>query len=145
MMFERAFRDSENCLPMSKGIDVISMGGVALRRSLQVCAALQRPAAALRDNDGKTKAHWQSRFAADLEAGVRELFIGDPALGHTLEPQILDVNGDGTIRAILGYDGDKTTREWMSENKTEAALRIADSSETIAFPQYVLDAIEFCK
>jgi putative ATP-dependent endonuclease of OLD family len=145
MVFERAFRDKHGSTPISLGVDVISMRGVALKRSLQLCAALGRRVAALRDNDGKTPSHWREQCSDYLENGVRELFIGEPQDGFTLEPQILKINDDAVVRAILAYTGDKTTLAWMTDNKTEAALRIAESTTHINFPQYVLDAVEFAK
>lgn len=143
MLFERAFVDKYGVTPISRGVDVISMGGVALGRSLAVCAALGRRVAALRDNDGKTADHWQALYAKYLEDGVRELFIGDPTLGRTLEPQLIHANGEPHLRTALGYTGDKTVAAYMTDNKTEAALRIAESATAVKFPQYLLDAIEF--
>jgi len=145
MIFVRAFTDGQGSSPISQGIDVISTQGVAFKRSLQLCAALGRKVAALRDNDGKAPDHWHDLYSETLESGVRQLFIGDQAAGHTLETQILNVNGDADVRAILQYMGDKKTLEWMTDNKTDAALRIAESDTVINHPQYVMDAIEFIK
>ncbi len=143
MIFERAVVDKHNTAPISRGIDVISMRGVALSRSLQLCAALDRRVAALRDNDTQEPSHWEAPLAQWLEPGLRQLFIGPPSAGATLEPQILGVNDDADVRRVLAYNGTLTTLDWMTSNKTEAALRIAESPETINFPQYILDAIEF--
>ncbi|WP_328995786.1 AAA family ATPase [Kribbella sp. NBC_01245] len=143
MLFERAFLDEHGVTPISRGVDVISMGGVALGRSLAVCAALGRRVAALRDNDGKTADHWKALYTEYLEDGVRELFIGDPMDGTTLEPQLIKANGEAHVRTALGYTGAKTVAAYMTDNKTEAALRIAESTTHVKFPPYLLDAIEF--
>lgn len=143
MLFERAFRDKHHATPISRGIDVISMHGVALSRSLQLSATLGRRVAALRDNDDQEPSHWMEPVAEYLEEGVRELFIGNPSEGATLEPQILHVNDDADLRNVLGYTGRLTTLDWMTSNKTEAALRIAESETSIKYPQYFLDAVEF--
>ncbi|WP_053460651.1 MULTISPECIES: ATP-dependent endonuclease [Xenorhabdus] len=52
IIFERIFRDNYGKRPMELGIDVISMRGLSLGRCLELCAALDKPVAALRDNDG---------------------------------------------------------------------------------------------
>lgn len=144
MLFGRVFRDKHGMTPMATGIDVVSMAGVSLARALELSAALGRRAAGIRDNDGKPPAHWEAKVAEHLAPGVRELFIGDPANGETLEPQLTSVNDDAALRTALNItESDKTTVEWMTENKTEGALTLADSAATITFPDYLLKAIEF--
>jgi len=144
MLFERAFRDKHGHAPIDAGIDVLSMAGVALGRALELSAALDRRVAGIRDNDGKPASHWEGRVAAHLQVGLRELFIGDPAHGPTLEPQLIYANGDATLRPVLPItDAGKATVDWMSEHKTEAALLLAESPTPISFPDYLMKAIEF--
>jgi energy-coupling factor transporter ATP-binding protein EcfA2 len=144
IVFEQAFIKQHGDRPIERGIDVLAMGGVALRRSLEVCRELERRVAALRDNDGQSPEHWAARLADYLEDGRRELFVGPVEAGRTLEPQLIHINGDAYLRSeIFAYNGEKSTEEWMIENKTEAALRIADSQKEIKFPRFMLDAIEF--
>lgn len=144
ILLERAFRDKNGIRPIDAGIDVMSMSGVALSRALELSAALGRRVAGVRDNDGKPASHWEAKVSAHLAPGTRELFIGDPAKGKTLEPQVMAVNDDATVRSALGITNDeKTTTEWMSDNKTEAALLLAESDTTINYPDYLLNAIRF--
>lgn len=144
MLFERAFRDKHSKTPIDVGIDVLSMAGVSLARALELSAALDRQVAGIRDNDGKAPSHWESKVEGHLQPGRRQLFIGDPAKGKTLEPQLIDVNGDATIRALLPIaDDEKTTLDWMTDNKTETALLLAESPTSVTFPEYLMKAIEF--
>jgi putative ATP-dependent endonuclease of OLD family len=144
ILFERAYRDHhDGSNPIDHGIDVVSMRGVALARSLQLCAALGRKVAALRDNDGKTAEHWIEPLAQYLEAGSREIFIGDSSLGKTLEPQIASVNDHWDLKSILEIGADEDVVEWMSKHKTDAALRIAEAGTPINYPTYMVGAIEF--
>lgn len=144
MLFERAFRDKHSKTPIDAGIDVLSMAGVSLARAFELSAALDRQVAGIRDNDGKNPSHWEAKVAAHLQQGKRELFIGDPANGRTLEPQLIHVNGDATIRGLLPIaDEEKATLDWMTEHKTETALLLAESSTAITFPEYLQMAIEF--
>jgi hypothetical protein len=144
MLFERAFIDKHGKTPSDAGIDVMSMSGVALARALELSAVLRRQVAGIRDNDGKPPAHWESKVAQHLEPGKRQLFIGDPALGKTLEPQLLHVNGEATLRALFDIkDATKTTLDWMTDHKTESALLLAESSSAITYPDYLMHAIEF--
>jgi len=144
MIFERAFRDAhDGSTPMQKGVDVVSMAGVSLKRGLQLSAALDRQAAAIRDNDGKEPSHWRDPLTDWLKSGVREVFIGDPADGWTLEPQFAKVNDDATVRQLFGIPDGEDTVEWMSSHKTDWALKLDESKTPVTFPMYVTDAVAF--
>ena len=144
ILFGRAFMDAhDGNTPADCGIDVVSMHGVALKRGLQLCSALQRKAIALRDNDGKSPEHWMQPLAALLEPGVRDVCIGDPANGKTLEPQLIKVNDEATLRDILGCPSEKDIEDWMTEHKTEAALAVAESETSINYPDYFHAALAF--
>lgn len=144
MVFERAFRDKNGKTPIAAGIDVVSMAGVSLARALELAAALGRHVAAIRDNDGKEASHWMAKVANFIEAGRRELFIGDPGSGKTLEPQLIHVNDEAALRSLFGItDDEKTTAEWMKDKKTEAALLIAEAEQSFVMPDYINRAIEF--
>lgn len=145
MVFERAFRDKHGKGPMALGVDVISMAGVSLKRGMQLCAALERHAAAIRDNDGKEPDHWRAPIRELLENGIREVFIGEVADGPTLEPQFAKVNDDAALRKIFDItDDDKTTIDWMKANKTDWALTLDEHSGVpVSYPGYISDAVDF--
>lgn len=144
MLFERAFRDKHGKTPIEAGVDVLSMAGVSLARAFELCAALDRQVVGIRDNDGKDARHWQARVRAHLQPGKRVLLIGDPSKGRTLEPQLLHVNDDADVRALLPIgDETKSTLEWMTDNKTDTALLLAEARSRINYPDYLQQAIEF--
>jgi putative ATP-dependent endonuclease of OLD family len=145
IVFERAFRDATRKPPMECGIDVVAMGGLTFRRALELCDALDRSAAALQDNDGKTPVEIQNGLEGVLADGKRELFVGELAAGRTLEPQLISVNEQDDIRQVLKLDERADVETWMTNNKTEAALRIFDAEQTIAMPDYIKRAIEFVR
>lgn len=145
MVFERAFRDKhDGKRPMDLGVDVIEMG-LSLKRGMELCAALKRHVAALRDNDGQDPDHWRAPMAALLEAGKREVFIGEKADGNTLEPQFAKVNDDADLRQLFQLtDEDETTVEWMTKNKTDWALTLEERPDaTVMYPKYIADAVAF--
>ncbi|WP_040694320.1 ATP-dependent nuclease [Nocardia vinacea] len=145
MVFQRAFRDAHGGkTPIELGVDVVSMAGLSLARGLQLCTALGRQAAAIRDNDGKNPDHWRKSLAPWLKEGLREVFISDPTDGNTLEPQFLKVNDENELRKLLGIsDSEKGTEKWMTDHKTDWALTFAESNLTVKYPQYLTDAIGF--
>jgi putative ATP-dependent endonuclease of OLD family len=143
MIFERVFRDIYGKTPLKCGIDVLSMRGLSLARGLELCAALNRPVIALRDNDGFAPADLRAPVEKWLKTGVRELFIGDVADGKTLEPQLISHSGEPLLREIVGITPGADLLTWMTREKTEAALRISESAKVIIPPPYILNAVKF--
>lgn len=143
IVFERIFFDRYGKLPMQCGIDVLSMRGLSLARGLELCAALNKPVAALRDNDGIDPIELRSSVDKWLKAGERELFIGEIAEGQTLEPQLIYHSTEALLREILGITPAADLLKWMTREKTEAALRIRGSAKKIVPPPYMQAAVDF--
>ncbi len=145
IVFERFYMDEhDGRRPIEDGIDVISMRGLSLRRCLELAATINKRCAALRDNDGVPADELRTGLDDLLDGDMRRLFIGDNQTGRTLEPQILAANPDDEkMRRILGVTDRAALETWMRNNKTEAALRIAETSEQLTPPVYICEAIEF--
>ncbi|WP_457789604.1 ATP-dependent nuclease [Pseudomonas sp. PL-6] len=143
ILFERFFRDLYGKRPMELGIDVMSMHGLTLKRCLELCAAIDRPVAVLRDNDDQDPEVLRDPVTDLLEASKRELFIGAKEAGRTLEPQLMACNSEETLRKILGVTDRANLDKWLSREKTEAALLIAESRETLTAPPYMAAAAKF--
>lgn len=144
MIFNRAYHETHRKLPAEDGVDVISQG-TRSRRGLELCSSLNRRAAVLRDNDGKDPAHWLDKVSAFLKNGLREMFIGELDGGETLEPQMIHVNDEEKLRKIVNCPEEEELATYMKRHKTDVAWAIATTDETIAYPQYIHDAIKFIK
>jgi len=142
ILFERFYRDKNGRRPIDAGIDVISMRGLALRRCLELAQALGKGCAALRDNDGTEPVDHLLEIK-DLLSETRKAFIGEVVRGATLEPQVVCANDEAKLRRILKIQPRAILATWMKNNKTEAALRLAESTEALAAPDYFTAAIEF--
>lgn len=143
IIFERIFRDIHKKSPMECGIDVLSMRGLSLKHCLELCAALDKTVAALRDNDAIEPEELRSQVGEWLVKGRRELFIGELEHGETLEPQLLHFNGEVVLRKILNIEACADLSKWMKREKTEGALRIAESQQQITPPEYMRAAAQF--
>lgn len=143
IVFERFYRDKYSKRPIEDGIDVISMRGLALKRCLELTMLLNRRCAAIRDNDGREPPSLRAGLETFLDGTRRELFVGDLADGVTLEPQLVNANDEGTLARILKLGDPTKVATWMTNNKTEAAIRIADSDENLTAPPYIARAIDF--
>jgi len=143
IVFERIFRDRYGKRPMELGIDVLSIRGISFARCLELCSALDKTVAAVRDNDGVPHGVLREPLKKWLALGKRELFIGAVEGGQTLEPQLIHANDETKLRTILGVTDKADLSKWMSREKTETALRIAQAGPGITPPKYLLDAAEF--
>lgn len=142
ILFCRLYRDKYGCEPIENGIDVICIRGLSFKRFLELAKVVNRTCAFLRDLDDYSEAGLDSHYAGHVTDSIR-LFRGKAQNGKTLEPQISAINSDATLRSVLGLSAAVDPKEWMLKNKTEAALRIAESSHHIIAPDYFAAAIEF--
>lgn len=145
LVFNAAYHAANGVYPGDNGVDVLSVAGVAFKRALELCAALDRSVALMRDNDGDSPEYWHEKYSDWTSAGVREVFVGSLENGDTLEPQIRKVNDSKVLRKVLGLRESTKLESWMSENKTETALRILESadSQNFVYPDYITKAVEF--
>lgn len=141
MIFKRGYFDRFQKYPEVDGIDVISMNGITFKRALELCAQLDRDVVALQDNDGTPAAEIIEELR-EYTSTNRVMFVGEPALGPTLEPQLIMVNGVEQMRQILGLRPQDDPKTWMPNHKTESALRILESQELVIVPPYIKQAIE---
>jgi hypothetical protein len=141
IVLERALRDAVHKGPLEIGVDIVSMGGLTFKRALEVCTCLGRQAVALQDNDGQDPREVEAEVAHLLDEPHRVLLVSDPTHGNTLEPQLIAANGESLMRKVLGLSASANVGTWMKNNKTEAALRILDSRESVSFPDYINKAV----
>jgi predicted ATP-dependent endonuclease of OLD family len=143
IVFERMYRDRFGKRPVDDGIDVICMRGLSQKNCLTLVQAVDKKCALLLDNDGKGIDEIRAPLSSLLDDEKRRLFVGDTASGNTLETQIISYNSEEQLRAVLGIRPRASIETWMLNNKTEAAICIADSQTSIISPSYIAEAIEF--
>jgi putative ATP-dependent endonuclease of OLD family len=81
-------------------------------------------------------------FDETLDSGNLE--IGGKKFNYnTLEPKLLKENTLDKLNTIFGttYTENDELHKYMKANKTECALKIFDSTESINYPRYILDSI----
>lgn len=144
LVVQRAYRDAHGKAPMDDGVDVISVGGKACKRFLKLAKPLNKDVVALVDNDGRTVDEIEQEFS-ELTSDSIKVHAGDPALGHSLEPQIVKSNELAALNGVLSTDFATLDEleEYMSKssNKTEVALQIFESSDSIEMPPYIKEAV----
>lgn len=143
-------------LPIEDRVDVISVG-VSFLRFLEISEKISQRVCVVTDNDGDTdalKKKYENYLGDNAKPNITihyddvidvgDLTIGDRRFNYnTLEPKFLKANGFENTKRILGVKHAEIDdlHKYMKSNKTECALKIYDSAEKIAYPDYIIEAI----
>ena len=154
LIVQKAFTVSNKGeLPIEKGVDVISVG-TSFLRFLEVAEKIGTKVAIVTDNDGNIEAlnkKYENYLGINTKQNIKICFdstIDSGALQdfnyNTLEPKFLKANTLEMLNKVLGtsYTTTGELHKFMKTNKTECALKIFETEETLQFPKYILDAIE---
>ncbi|GFN30446.1 ATP-dependent nuclease [Paenibacillus xylaniclasticus] len=159
LVIQKAYMlNNDGKLPIQDEIDVISVG-TSFLRFLEIAELLEKPIAVVTDNDGdleaiykkydkylgsNAKAHIKICFDSTVDKGNLKLKNGSLFNYNTLEPKLLKANGLKKLNSIFGTDIKEIDEmhKYMKNNKTECALKIFDTEESVIFPDYLLEAIK---
>lgn len=157
LIVQKAFMINNNgCLPIEKGVDVISVG-TSFLRFLEIAEKIEKKTTVVTDNDGdvdalkskyeeylgdNAKSFIQINFDSVVDSGNLE--IGGKKFNYnTLEPKLLKANDLSKLNTIFGksFSDEDDMYRYMKSHKTECALKIFDTAEEVKFPEYILNAI----
>lgn len=145
LVVQKAFIEKHGLSPLEKGIDIISVKGLAFKRFLEIAKLLEVRVDVVTDNDGDVAA-LQTKYADYLGESLINIRYDPDEDYKTLEPQMLKANSLDTLNRIFGtsYTNSDELIRWMTtpSNKTDVALKIFDTTEKLAFPSYINAAIE---
>jgi len=155
LVAQKAFMDkNDDKIPIEKGIDVIAVG-TSFLRFLEIAEKIKIKTAVVTDNDGNVNAlekKYENYIKNDENQDIKICFDSTIDNGelekfnyNTLEPKFLKANSLEKLNTIFGtnYQTNDEMHKYMKENKTECAFKIFETNETVSYPQYILDAIEF--
>ncbi|GJF07285.1 hypothetical protein PSD17_62320 [Pseudonocardia sp. D17] len=148
LIVQKAYRQKYGRMPLADGIDVMSVQALAFRRFLELGRELSAHIAVVTDlDDDASDSKARKRFEEFEVDGVVKGFVGEVAHGRTLEPQLVHAAGGRALAEVLGvsFSTNEALSEYMTAQKTDAALKIFNSDCTITMPKYIEDAIDFVK
>lgn len=151
LIVQKAFMLKNNGdLPIEKGIDVISVG-TSFLRFLEIANKINKKVAVVTDNDGDYKNKITKKYKIYKDSASIKIFADNRNNLNTLEPQIVDANKDRLFDFcnILNIDNTEystidTISKYMQKHKTDCALAIFDTLESVKFPEYINKVIEWC-
>ena len=130
-------------LPLEDGIDIISVRGLSFSRFLDIAKELKNSVAVVTDNDGDYNKKIVEKYKNYASEKNIKIYASNNDSLTTLEPHIISCNNLALLNKIFKTKhADITSLEtYMKNNKTECAINLFETSESIQFPQYVQDAI----
>ena len=157
LVFQKAYMNANSGkLPIEDGIDVISVG-LSFKRFLEIAKAVNQPVAVVTDNDGNYSNKIAEKYKDYDDIDCIKVFADnrDGLEGRvelkTLEPQFVDANKSNLANLckiikidISSYDTEKKISDYMEGHKTDWALCVFESDSSLAFPQYITNAVGWC-
>lgn len=161
LIFQSAYRDKNNKLPIEDEIEVISVG-TSFLRYLELSEKLSKKIIIITDNDGKPKKLEEKykkyinnpniKICYEREVNNKIDFNlsdedNDIKNLDTLEPNLLKVNDIELFKKIFKTElkDKKELLKYMLENKVECALKIFDYTDNINYPNYIIEAVNECE
>jgi putative ATP-dependent endonuclease of OLD family len=157
LIIQKAYSEKhDGKLPIEDGIDVISVG-TSFLRFLQIAEKINKPVTVITDTDWSleqleskykdyigenTKPNILISYDSVMDDGDFEI-SGKPYNYNTLEPKLLKANSIEKFNLIFNkeYTTVDEFHKYMKSHKTECALKIFDTEETIIFPNFISDVI----
>ncbi|MEL7597215.1 MAG: AAA family ATPase [Clostridiaceae bacterium] len=155
LVVQKAYKNiHQGKLPIEDGIDVISVG-TAFLRFLEIADKLKKVVVVVTDNDGKInslKEKYNNYLAANKKDNILISYDNSDRTEsgltdynyNTLENLMLLSNNLQILNSVFNtkYKSNDELRIYMKNNKTDCALAIFNWSNDIAFPMYIIEAID---
>lgn len=162
LVVQRAYKDTHGSLPIEDSIDILCVRGLAFLRFLEIAKLLNLNVSVVTDNDGninKLKEKYKKYLSPESNSNIKicydqtidsaETFgcssseLPENFNYNTLEPKLLKENNLECFNKIFETTCDTTSQmlSYMYKNKGIVALKIFNSSEQIAYPEYIKNAI----
>jgi len=146
LIVQKAYKAKYKKLPLENGVDVISIGSLAFKRFLEIGRLLNLDIRVVTDNDGDVTA-LKEKYKDYLDGKVKniKIYYDVDENCKTLEAQLLKANSLAAMNRVLGRDFRNETDllKYMAENKTDCALQVFNSTQSINYPGYISDAINW--
>lgn len=155
LLFNAAYLNKHNKLPIEDGIDIIVVDSLAFKRYLDVAKLIKKRTVVITDNDGDIeKLH--HKYKGYLDNPLFKFCIEkDPNL-HTLEPSMIHANMEnGTIKnlAQVVYGKEQISEDvltdkletYMTGHKSLWSMRVLEKNTDISYPDNINQAIKECQ
>ena len=144
LIVQKAYLMEYGKLPIQDEVDVINVRGLSFARFLDIAKELRLNVTVVTDNDGNFQHNINQRYSDYMGVDNIKFCYSEDNHLKTLEPQIVSCNELAILNKIFGktYITSESMTKYMIENKTEWAMKIFETDDTIDFPGYIWNAIK---
>jgi len=127
------------------GVHVIAVGGTSFKRYLTLARVLNIRTAVVRDNDGDHQRHCVDNYDGLLGETAR-VFADQDDSRSTFEICVYEENKDRCEELFAPGRRTLSARDWMLDNKAEAALALLEKfGSELCVPGYLREAIQWAR
>lgn len=144
LIVQRAYKTRHGRLPLEDGIDVINVRGLSFARFLDIAQELRKEVVVVTDNDGNYAKKVKEKYGPYEKVPTIKVCADKDNSARTLEPRFAACNDLALMNTVLGQRfADKVSLvDYMVNNKTDWALKVFETNETVVWPQYIKDATD---
>lgn len=124
--------------PSDYNVKIIDVRGLSFKRYLEVGKIINKKLAIITDNDGQSENEINQRYFSSTYDNSK-VFFGSSIRLPTFEYHIYESNKE----LCDSLFGNVSTLEYMLKNKTESALQLVSSKNSIIVPEHIKKAIEW--
>ena len=135
-------------MPLACGVDIICINGLSFKRFLDISILLNKETVVITDNDRSIQNNIVEKYN-DYQKDYLSFFYDPDEKLYTLEKSVFSANSKNNkaktkFKKIIKCDSknDEETIDYMIKNKTEWALNVFLSDESIIYPEYIINAIK---
>lgn len=145
LIVQKAYLKKHKNLPIEDEIDVITVRGLSFKRFLEIAKLLKKEVYVFTDNDGDYANNVVSKYATYSNTSFIHICYDQDNNYPTLEPQLVKHNQISVLNRVFGktYTDTSELIDYMtkSENKTDCAVKIFETTEDIIIPPYIYNNI----
>lgn len=141
LIVQKAYFQLHKKLPIQNGVDIINVRGLSFSRFLDIAKELDLEISVVTDNDGNYEHKVKSKYST-YESEKIKIYASSDNTKNTLEPHLVSSVGLDLLNTIFSTTHDEVEMiKYMTECKTECALKIFEYSNELTFPDYINEAV----
>ena len=143
LIVNRAYFLAKGKLPIEDGIDVINVRGLSFARFLDIAKILGNNVSVVTDNDGDYDKKVVTKYQPYSQCSNINIYSSNNNGLYTMECHIVELNTLETLNSTFNkaFTCKDDLLKDMIDNKTEYALMIFDTTNSINLPDYINNAV----
>ncbi len=141
LIVQKAYVQKHKKLPIQNGVDIINVRGLSFTRFLDIGKELNLEISVVTDNDGNYEHRVKNKYAT-YESEKIKIHASQDNTKNTLEPHLVSSIGLESLNSMFQTTHNQNEMiKYMTDCKTECALKIFENLDDLMFPEYINNAV----